>query len=555
MAVEIFANQPSTVVTSGGTDAPAAGTVESWTVSSSAAFPAASSSASPPTQFHIVDVNVSQSSEIVLVTNVSGTTWTVTRGVEGTTPVTHSANFTIQQVVTAGFFTSTVRLGGDLGNTSVAPEVLKIQGTSISVPSGGATSFLNATGAWSIPAGGGGSAGGAPVAWFNAHTQYDADNTGTTECHADIQSAITAAAAATPGYGVVYLPAGTYLISAGFNLPVNVTLVGDGAVGGTVTGVRTGTVLQLTSGFSGSYVLGIIDGGTESVNGAVIRDLMIYGGGYTAEAVTGIQITGPAMTTLRNLRITQMSGWGINTALNLSASEIGPYGQDWDNILVDSGGTVSGGGISLIYAEDSTFRDIYCIGNNNGPGFQITGCDNSHFSDCRAEWNSTHGFWITDQTISGTTYDWTYATGMCQFSNCSTDRNTEDGVHIDATWTTGAGPGTGPCIIMFTGLVTRRDGAANNEATGTYAGISIDSTNLLVIISGFAQMPSIGDGDSGNLSPRYGVYLTGVGSTVPIILGPGIAWGYTAGIDGTATGLVNVGPITQLTGANYNYTG
>ena len=102
MAVEQFANLPATTVTSGGTDAPGAGTPETWTVSSATGFSTASSSATPPTQFHVVDALAGASSEIILVTVTSGTTWTVTRGAEGTTPVAHSAGFTIYQVVTAG---------------------------------------------------------------------------------------------------------------------------------------------------------------------------------------------------------------------------------------------------------------------------------------------------------------------------------------------------------------------------------------------------------------------------------------------------------------------
>lgn len=101
MAVELFANLPSTTVLSGGTTAPASGTSESWTVSSSASFPAAASGAS---QFHVADV--ASNSEIIAVTNVSGTTWTVTRGAESTTPVVHQAGFTIYQVMTAGWLNS-----------------------------------------------------------------------------------------------------------------------------------------------------------------------------------------------------------------------------------------------------------------------------------------------------------------------------------------------------------------------------------------------------------------------------------------------------------------
>lgn len=102
MAIELYANQPSTTVTSGGTDAPASGTQETWTVASSAGFPAASTSSSPPGQFHVADASTAALSELVAVTAVSGTTWTVTRGAEGTTPVAHTAGFVIYQVASAG---------------------------------------------------------------------------------------------------------------------------------------------------------------------------------------------------------------------------------------------------------------------------------------------------------------------------------------------------------------------------------------------------------------------------------------------------------------------
>ena len=100
MAVEIFSNQPQTTVSSGGTNAPSPGTSQNWTVLSSASFPAASSSTTPPTQFHVTAPVAP--SEIITVTNVSGTTWTVTRGAESTTPVAHTAGFTIYQVASAG---------------------------------------------------------------------------------------------------------------------------------------------------------------------------------------------------------------------------------------------------------------------------------------------------------------------------------------------------------------------------------------------------------------------------------------------------------------------
>lgn len=103
MSVEVFAaNRAATTVSSGGTDAPAQGTQESWTVASPAMFPASSSGASPPTVFHVADP--AAPSEIIAVTDTSGTAWTVTRGAESTAPVAHAAGFTVLQVVTTGAF-------------------------------------------------------------------------------------------------------------------------------------------------------------------------------------------------------------------------------------------------------------------------------------------------------------------------------------------------------------------------------------------------------------------------------------------------------------------
>jgi len=97
MAIDVLVNNATTTVSSGGTDAPAAGTSESWTVASSAEFPAITTGV---TQFRIQDPALP--AEIMIVTAISGTTWTVTRGAEGTTPVAHAANFTVDAVATAG---------------------------------------------------------------------------------------------------------------------------------------------------------------------------------------------------------------------------------------------------------------------------------------------------------------------------------------------------------------------------------------------------------------------------------------------------------------------
>ena len=106
-AAESFANDATTTVSSGGTGnpPPPALTQEAWIVASSASFPAASTGV---TQFHVADP--AAPTEIIAVTNISGVTWTVTRGAESTTPVAHSPGFTIVQLITAGFLNAVIPL-------------------------------------------------------------------------------------------------------------------------------------------------------------------------------------------------------------------------------------------------------------------------------------------------------------------------------------------------------------------------------------------------------------------------------------------------------------
>jgi hypothetical protein len=152
--VETFADYAYTTVSSGGTTAPAAGTSQTWTVASSALFPAAATGSS---QFHVADPALP--GEVIAVTNVSGTTWTVTRGAgTGGVVSAHSAGFTVKQVAGAGFF-------------QLLPQ------------------------------------------WANV-VAYGADPTGTNDSTTAIGSAVAAASAAG---APVYIPAGTYKISAALN--------------------------------------------------------------------------------------------------------------------------------------------------------------------------------------------------------------------------------------------------------------------------------------------------------------------------------------------------
>lgn len=125
MALVTFANDASTTIAADGYNdgastagAPASGTTETWTLSSASGLPSADSSATPPTQFHWVDP--AAPTELIAVTDLSGTTASVTRGAESTTPVTHAAGATFYATVTAGDFETFLAAANNLSDLESA---------------------------------------------------------------------------------------------------------------------------------------------------------------------------------------------------------------------------------------------------------------------------------------------------------------------------------------------------------------------------------------------------------------------------------------------------
>jgi len=99
--LEAFADNAAATVTSGGATTPASGTSETWTVNVTGAFPAASGTQ----QFRFIDPALPSEKMMATVTpggTGGGQSWTVTRGIEGTAPVSHATGFSIIQSVTAG---------------------------------------------------------------------------------------------------------------------------------------------------------------------------------------------------------------------------------------------------------------------------------------------------------------------------------------------------------------------------------------------------------------------------------------------------------------------
>ena len=107
MALTVFANNASLATTStSGTTAPVAGTTETWSVAAlSSLWPVLATSQQMTIQDATGGASVNQQSEIILVTSCGGpgsTSISVTRGVEGTTPVAHASGSTFLNTITAG---------------------------------------------------------------------------------------------------------------------------------------------------------------------------------------------------------------------------------------------------------------------------------------------------------------------------------------------------------------------------------------------------------------------------------------------------------------------
>ena len=404
-----------------------------------------------------------------------------------------------------------------------------------------------------------GGGGSSSVTWKDLVGTYGADPTGATSSSTALANACSAAASAGTNRFGLWVPPGTYTLNEPQVIPQGMVMMGAGCNGGTPTGAYDGTTFSASSSFSGSALLEVNDTPDgPGVNGPVLSGFALYGANYTAEAVDGLLITGPCFTKIRDVNIIKMSGNGVNTHVDATASPIGADGMDFDGMTVDS---CAGIGMRLVWPEDGQFANIYVIGCG-GDGWQIAGGDNSHFDRCRAEWSGGYGLHLTNITDGGDTYTWSYTPGYIQFNGFSTDANYQSGVRIDGTWTPG-GAGTGPCTVNFSNLTCRRDGQQYSGASGSWAGIDVDysgatggALGLPVYVNGVSVITGVPDTGSG-MAPRYGVRANATGTAPFKLSGSGLVMGLTAAAltGGTVTNYSLASSIDTYAGNNYSYPG
>jgi Pectate lyase superfamily protein len=148
-----------------------------------------------------------------------------------------------------------------------------------------------------------------PSDWLDVVTLFGADPTGAADSAAAIQDALNAASTGQ----VVYVPQGTYQVSAPLVIPAGVVLLGASGWDAYAFG-DTGAIIKPSASFAGTEVLSMADSGGVPTQGAVIRNIGIDGSSLPVTA-DGIGAVGPVIkTVIDNVAIANCTGWGINNA-------------------------------------------------------------------------------------------------------------------------------------------------------------------------------------------------------------------------------------------------
>jgi len=520
MTTELFnANLAVTNVLSGGTDAPPAGTVETWVVSSYAGFPTAVTGVS---QFHIADPGLN--TEIIAVTNTSGSTWTVTRGAENTIPLAHAAGFVIYQIVTTGFLTSptfggAVSTGGLTGATAASRYA---GATTSGAPVSGTFALgdyvVDQTGTFWVC-----TVAGTPGTWIGSSAAVvpaSGDATGATDV-AVLNAAILTASG--NGGGVVKgSPGGFFYLNAPIALHSKVTLDMTGCTITEVAGSNCNMTLNAAATAVATSTGTVTSGGSVittalAASASIGQSIIVAGaGGGGNSPLVGLisAVNGSTAVTITNL-----DGSTLTATASATAATTSLYNRD-SNIAIQGGfwnrGSNAGSGTN---EHSFLFRhvDTYTV---HLQGFTSTAgkyCVNP--ADCTNGWGSIRDI-----------------------------NSASDGWHIN-------GPHYGCVIDLITGTTgddsfaaTGSDYTAWNDSSGNIIGVTIGTIDTTVT-SGrqLSCVPGVG-----NLIDGIKVtgQILGVCEIIegPVFIGDDVAYAQTTG--GTI-GSIDLGSIaSQVTTAN-----
>ncbi len=330
-------------------------------------------------------------------------------------------------------------------------------------------------------------------AYIDVITQYAAAGDGVTNDATKIQNALNAA---LPGQ-IVYLPGGkNYALSTPLSIPPGVTLRGTLPRGRAVFSEPTEEKSALVglSGFAGSALI-LIKSQAEGSYSIASRNAgvesLVLSGSALPPSVSGIKITGAVHSvTISDVLIQGCTDRGLwITSFS---------GNHADTIALRNVTCVQNGAEGFLLDACTDLEVSHCMATSNDTvgtdGWHINGTENSHFTSCRAEHMPGNGFYITGDWLSNE------GSGGANFVDLSTDRNTKNGILVDANGGTGA--------FGFIGCYLGRDGRNSNTGGGSYAAFKASHGTAVtnpIHISGITVFPGVDDNATGVNSPQIGI--------------------------------------------------
>lgn len=324
--------------------------------------------------------------------------------------------------------------------------------------------------------------------WLNV-VSYGADPSGAQ----DSTAAITAALQAAPAGGTVYLPAGSYTVSAPLVVPPYVAMLGDPATT-QVAWTVAGSVIKPSASFTPGAVpvpavilmLGQAAGGYSTPSEEQhFRSIMISGERLPA-GIHGIGCYGNVRRVqLRDVLISRVTGNGIHHQLDSSGAQ--PDAWTASHVFSRYNG---GCGYSLRSADSNWTK---CLSTNSGSdGWLINTTSNSIYLGCRSEHAGAAGYHYVCSNAG-------QSSGSVAFVGCTTDQAERNGMEL-------AGPSGVP--ILLSGCYFRRDGANGGAGGGGYAAVYANGYPGAVIITGCVVFPGVNDDGTGAVSPQFGLKMS-----------------------------------------------
>ncbi|MGW4382008.1 glycosyl hydrolase family 28-related protein [Kitasatospora sp. NPDC004531] len=360
---------------------------------------------------------------------------------------------------------------------------------------------------------------------------------------------ITDAIAACPPGGVVYFPAGQYVVKQTLVVPANITLAGS-------VGIRWFTYQPNSTAavfikpkygdFSGSELIRL------EGTGARLRDLVLASGRALDSqtgggTVDGLRATGPVKAVrLQNVGIHNFHGYGVRTDTTADGF---PGGWEVSQLSLESnkfGGWRSDNtNRAAVFSFGDGMFESCEAGHNGGDGWYFAGLGALGFTGVRATWNDGNGFHLTGKC------------GTVGFTECQTDRNRFNGWLLEAPQNA-PGYAPAPHVVTLTGCQASRDGRNDNAAPAGYAGFRITAPEggdpaVPVALTGCATHVAGDDRPGGLLAPDYGVY---VDRALRVLLTGCILTGTVASVRDDAGAVLDTGSTmhvrTTATSVTYN---